>query len=427
MSSIQQWASSADAEPWTKVNASLLALAGAFTFAEREAAHSGLVVGIGGGPFNGATIADTTVTCTDNTTNYIVALRSTGAVSTSTATTNWNDATAYGRLARAVFAAGVLTYHDERWSSGGIFDRSGVVASAATELKGLRFTSDTDSTADSDPGNGLFKWNNATQASATKLFIDNQTADGASLATLWASIGQAGMLFIQQGDDADRWQLWRWTAVADDTGYRDFTVALQAKSAGDIQDAKTCYFDIAEDDTGSGGTVGKHAIYIAAGSISPSAAGGCAALATIASAANQPDIQTLDFDATTQEYAQFGIVMPKSWNEGTVTFRPHWSHAATTTNFGVVWSLQAVAVSDDDAIAAAFGTEQISTDTGGTTNDLYSGPESSAITVAGTPAAEDMVFFRVSRVTGNGGDTMAIDARLHGVTVYITTDAETDA
>jgi hypothetical protein len=177
----------------------------------------------------------------------------------------------------------------------------------------------------------------------------------------------------------------------------------------------------------SSSTAGRHAIYVAAGSISPSSTGGCAALATTASAANQPDIQTLDFDTSTQEYAQFGIVMPKSWNEGTVSFKAHWSHAATTTNFGVVWDLQAVAVTDDDTIAVAFGTAQTSTDTGGTTNDLYQSPESSAITVAGTPAAEDMVFFRLSRVTGNGSDTMAIDARLHGITLYITTDAETDA
>lgn len=179
--------------------------------------------------------------------------------------------------------------------------------------------------------------------------------------------------------------------------------------------------------TGGGGTVGRHAIYLAAASMIPSATGGCAALATIASAANQPDISTLDFDATTQEYAQFGIVMPKSWNEGTVTFVAHWSHAATTTNFGVVFDLQAVAVANDDPIAVAFGTAQTVTDTGGTTNDLYTSPESSAITVAGSPGAEEMVFFRLSRVTGNGSDTMAIDARLHGITLYITTDAENDA
>ncbi len=177
----------------------------------------------------------------------------------------------------------------------------------------------------------------------------------------------------------------------------------------------------------SGSTAGKHAIWIAAGSMSPSASGGCAALATVATSANRPDIQSLDFDATTAEYAQFGIVMPKSWNEGTVTFRAHWAHGSTTTNFGVAWQLQAVAVSDDDTIDAAYGTAVAVTDTGGTTSDLYTTAESSAITIAGTPAAEDMVFFRVSRDPANGSDTMAVDAKLLGLTVYITTDADTDA
>lgn len=175
------------------------------------------------------------------------------------------------------------------------------------------------------------------------------------------------------------------------------------------------------------GTTGKHAIYIHAAAMSPSASGGCAPIATVTTASGQPDLQTLNFDASTQEYAQFSIRMPKSWNEGTVTFVPVWSHPATVTDFGVVWDLQGVAISNDDTILSNFGTAQTSTDTGGTTSDIYIGPESSPITIAGTPQAEDMVFFRVSRVTGNGSNTLAVDARLHGITLYITTDAENDA
>jgi hypothetical protein len=174
-------------------------------------------------------------------------------------------------------------------------------------------------------------------------------------------------------------------------------------------------------------SAGKHAAWVAAGSMTPSATGGCASLANIASAANQPDIQTLNFDSTTQEYAQFSIKMPPSWDEGTLTFRPVWSHAATTTNFGVAWELQAVAVGDDDTIAVNYGTAVAVTDTGGTTNDQYTGDESAAITVAGSPQAGDVVYFRVSRNPSNGSDTMAIDARLHGIEVYMTTDASTDA
>jgi hypothetical protein len=138
-------------------------------------------------------------------------------------------------------------------------------------------------------------------------------------------------------------------------------------------------------------------------------------------------LKTLDFDASTQEFAQFTIAMPKSWNEGTVTFQPVWSHASTSTDFGVVWALQAVATSDDDAMDVAFGTEQTSTDTGGTTDDRYVGPESSAITAGGSPSTSDIVQFQVKRVPANASDTMTIDARLHGVKLYITLDAATDA
>lgn len=301
----------------------------------------------------------------------------------------------------------------------------GSVTSGGTELKYLTLTSDTSSQADSDPGNGLMKWNNATQASATVLFMDNQTLDAVSLTTFYGNLVAGGFIYLQQSDDASKWQLWKVTTVTSASGYYKFTVALQA-SGGSIANSKTVYV-LFQNGASSGSTQGKHAIFVAAGSISPSVTGGCAALAAVASGANLPDIRSLDFDATTQEFAQFALTMPKSWNEGTITFAPIWSHAATATNFGVVWQLQGIAVSDNEAIGTAYGTAQTSTDTGGTTDKLYMGPESSAITIAGSPAAQDTVFLRVARVPADGSDTMAIDARLVGIVVYITTDAETDA
>lgn len=148
---------------------------------------------------------------------------------------------------------------------------------------------------------------------------------------------------------------------------------------------------------------------------------------TVEKATNKNMFKTLDFDTTTQEFAQFEIHMPKSWNLSTVTFQPVWTHAATTVNFGVVWALQGVARSDTDAGDVAFGTEQTSTDTGGTTDAIYIGPESSAITIGGTPAAGDTVQFQVKRNPANASDTMAIDARLHGIRLFFTTNASTDA
>lgn len=172
--------------------------------------------------------------------------------------------------------------------------------------------------------------------------------------------------------------------------------------------------------------VGKETIWIPAAAMTARTTNG-AAVGTAEMTTNKNMFSTLDYDATTQEFAQFEVHMPKSWNLSTLTFQPVWSHAATTTNFGVVWELAAVARSDDDAGDVAFGTAQSSTDTGGTTNDIYIGPESSAITVAGTPAAGDTVQFQLARAPANGSDTMAIDARLHGIRVFFTTNASTDA
>lgn len=172
--------------------------------------------------------------------------------------------------------------------------------------------------------------------------------------------------------------------------------------------------------------VGKQPIYIPAAAMVSRTTNG-AASGTAEMTTNKQMVKTLDFDTTTQEFAQFSIRMPKAWNESTVTFIPVWSHAATTTNFGVVWALEAVAISNDDTLDASWGTAGTSTDTGGTTNDLYDGPESSAITIGGTPAEGDTVYFQVKRNVSDGSDTMAIDARLHGILLYITTNAATDA
>jgi len=169
------------------------------------------------------------------------------------------------------------------------------------------------------------------------------------------------------------------------------------------------------------------AIPVMAPAIRPQSATGCAALACVASGAGQPDMTTLDFDSSAIEYAQFGIAMPSSWNEGTITAKFYWSHPSTTTNFAAVWGIAAVAVSNNEAMAASFGTAQTVTDTGGTTDKLYVSDMTSAMTVAGSPAAGDMVFFRVFRDATAGADNLAVDARLHGVVLFITLDASGDS
>lgn len=216
-------------------------------------------------------------------------------------------------------------------------------------------------------------------------------------------------------------------AMVGDSGSGGTKGLVPAPAAGDAAAAKYLKADGTwATVSGGGGSGGREEIWIPAGSMIPQVTNG-AAEGSGETTTNDVMRRTLDFDPTTAEYAQFSWRMPKRWNEGTVTFIPIWSHPSTTTNFGVVWDMCGVAISNDDALEAAFGSAQTSTDTGGTTDDLYEGPESSAITIAGTPAVGDVVHFRVARAPSNGSDTMAVDARLHGIVLVITTDAATDA
>jgi hypothetical protein len=170
---------------------------------------------------------------------------------------------------------------------------------------------------------------------------------------------------------------------------------------------------------------GKHSQWIPATAMTPRNSNGAAA-GTAETTTNKVMLKTLDFNQSTQEYAQWFIRMPKSWNEGTVSVIPVWSHNGGSS-YGVVWELRAVALSNDDAADAAFGTAQLSSDTGGTDDDVYIGPETAAISIGGTPAEGDFVVFQIGRKVADAGDTLNSDARLHGVLLLYTIDAEDDS
>jgi len=174
-------------------------------------------------------------------------------------------------------------------------------------------------------------------------------------------------------------------------------------------------------------TAGKETIFVPAAAMTPTATNGCASLATAETTSGRPDMNVLDFEASADTHAQFQIAFPKSWNEGTVTFQVFWTTTATDTD-GVAWGLQGVAVSDNDTIDVAYGTAVVVTDDAlSAAEDLCVTAESGAITIAGSPAAADMCFFRIFRDVSDGNDDMAEDARLLGIKLFFTTDAANDA
>jgi hypothetical protein len=174
-------------------------------------------------------------------------------------------------------------------------------------------------------------------------------------------------------------------------------------------------------------TAGKETIFVPAAAMLPTASNGCANITTAETTSGRPDMNVLDFDASSDEHAQFQVAFPKSWNEGTVTFQAFWTTTASDTD-GVAWGLQGVAVSDNDTIDVAYGTAVVVTDDAlGAAEDLCVTAESGAITIAGSPAAGDMCFFRIFRDVSDSNDDMAEDARLIGIKLFFTTDAANDA
>ena len=104
---------------------------------------------------------------------------------------------------------------------------------------------------------------------------------------------------------------------------------------------------------------GIETIYVPAAAMYPNTTAGCADLAQV-ELSNGPEIKCLDFDASSDENAQFTVCFPKSWNEGTVTFQAFWT--VTGTNTGTVaWGLSGGCIADDASINTAFGTNVVAT------------------------------------------------------------------
>jgi hypothetical protein len=148
--------------------------------------------------------------------------------------------------------------------------------------------------------------------------------------------------------------------------------------------------------------------------------------ASVETTATRPELKVVDFDASTAQYVQFAIAMPKSWNLGTVTYQVFWSPSTTNTG-NCIFGLQGVSCSEGDTADVAFGTAQEVTDAGiGTVEDVQMTSESSAITIAGSPADDDMTFFQLYRDAADGSDSFTGEARVLGIKLFFTTDEAND-
>ncbi|GER21448.1 hypothetical protein [Variovorax boronicumulans] len=92
-----------------RVNENFSAVSPAALFSKKHSTTTGLTLGYYGGILDGVSYADGTHLLTASTTRYVVVARATGVVSSSTGTTNWNDAANYLRMGVTVVGASTIT------------------------------------------------------------------------------------------------------------------------------------------------------------------------------------------------------------------------------------------------------------------------------------------------------------------------------
>ena len=209
----------------------------------------------------------------------------------------------------------------------------------------------------------------------------------------------------------------------DYTGLRNVTLtgeldagSLDISGAGDIAGALT-------NNSVAVKVAGKETIWVPASAMQPTTSNGCSALTTVETTSGRPDLVVLDFDKDSDEFAQFSVAFPVSWNAGTVTFQVFWAGIAATTD--VDWMVDAVAISNNTTIDVAYGTAVVVTDNAqGAVEELNVSAESGALTIAGSPGDDELCFFRIGRDVS--GDAMAGDARLVGIKLFFTTDLAND-
>jgi hypothetical protein len=98
-------------------------------------------------------------------------------------------------------------------------------------------------TADSDPGNGNFRLNNATQASSTFIYVDDASNQGADMSLLLSSLRSGDMIYIQQRDDSSRALLFEISGTpTDGTGYWKIPVQNGEATINDLVNNKVCAF-----------------------------------------------------------------------------------------------------------------------------------------------------------------------------------------
>jgi len=270
------------------------------------------------------------------------------------------------------------------------------------------------STAPSNPFEGMLWWD----SSANPEVLKRYTVTGGWATLLSVNITTGALSISPAGVDDSSANAAAMQATADP--FPAGSESLATSLTGELQRVRYLIQQITGMAQWYHDPVGE--IFVPAGEMIAHLTGGPAA-GTSETAVNKLMQDYFAFDATSKESVGFNRVMPPEWNLGTVKAKFYWLPGSASGDPGdtVEWEISAVARGDGDAIDAEPGTAQVVSDAvlADESADVLITAATPALTIGGTPAKGDFIYFKISR-NPDGTDDFAYDAILLGVLIQYT-------
>lgn len=130
----------------------------------------------------------------------------------------------------------------------------------------------------------------------------------------------------------------------------------------------------------------------------------------------------MEFDDSFDMHVCFDLVMPSSWDRGTIKFKYLWTGSSTSSSGeDIVMELSGAAIGDNEDLDTATGTAIEVNDTLQDDDDdkLHISAASAAVTIANTPALGDQVHFKLSRDVSEETSSVAGAARIFGIVIEL--------
>jgi hypothetical protein len=167
--------------------------------------------------------------------------------------------------------------------------------------------------------------------------------------------------------------------------------------------------------------IGIQDLYVGSEEMYPTFVSGCAAIVT--SYLPPATVRTLDFDAATEENAQYTFSLPRTWDNSPIQTKVYWTVSGSESG-SVVWGVKAAAYSTGFSLTSSFSTEYL-VSSSITSSNLNVTPYTAYISPSGSVQTGSLIIINVARKVNDSNDNLVADAKLIGISIKYATNRAT--